>query len=169
MTKTRRGNVMRAVGFALGLLMLAQPLAVAKEPIKWIISISGGSKIEIPAFFEDGDGRELLTDGISHGTTFSPKEYGIYLRQYRIFDEPDKRPFEYIREKTSGESKATYKIDKPSLGAISGTSADGTQIFYGMCQKQVIVTCFDIFYDKKNQALLGPIVERIARSFRRNR
>ena len=165
----RRANAMRTIGFAFGLLVLSPPLALAEEPIKWIESLSGGSKIEIPEFFEDGDGRELLTDGESHGTTFSPKEYGIYLRQYRIFDEPDKRPFEYIREKTSGESKATYKIDKPSLGVISGISADGTQVFYGMCQKRIIVTCFDIFYDKKDQALLGPIVERIARSFRKNR
>ncbi|ESW99284.1 hypothetical protein X769_23880 [Mesorhizobium sp. LSJC268A00] len=159
---------MRAFGFAFGLLALSALPAVAKEPIKWTVSVSGGSEIEIPVFFKDDDGRELLTDGVSHGTTFSSKEYGVYLRQYGIFDEPDKRPFEYIKEKTSSEGKATYTIDKPSLGVISGTTPDGTRVFYGMCQKRIIVTCFDIAYDKKKQAVLDPIVERIARSFRKN-
>jgi len=161
---------MKTIALALGLLAASAPLAVAEEPIKWTVSVSGGSKIEIPAFFEDGDVRELLTDGRSHGTTFSPKEYGVYLRQYRIFDEPDKRPFEYIKEKVSGEGRVTYKIDKPSLGAISGTTADGTRIFYGMCQKRRgTTTCFDMSWNKEDQGMFGPIVERIARSFRKNR
>lgn len=138
--------------------------------MKWTESISGGSRIEIPIFFEDGDTRELLTNGKSHGTAFFSQEYGVYLRQYRIFDEPGKRPFEYISEKTSAERRVTYKIDKPSLGAISGTTADGTRIFYGMCQKrQGTTTCFDISWNKRDQGMFKPIVERIARSFRRHR
>ncbi|CCV08008.1 exported hypothetical protein [Mesorhizobium metallidurans STM 2683] len=161
---------MRAVGFALGLLMLSAPLAVAGKASEWTVSISGGSEIEIPVFFADGDARLLGGFAENFGTAFEPKQYpGVQLRQYRA-DTTNKRPFEYLEEELVGDTeKVTYKLDKPSFAAISGTSADGTGIFYGMCQKHVIVTCFDMHWDKEEQAMFGPIAERIARSFRKNR
>ncbi|WP_256753494.1 hypothetical protein [Mesorhizobium sp. Mes31] len=161
---------MRAIVFALGLLMLAQPLAVAKEPIKWTTSISGGSTIEIPVFFVEGDGRLLGGFADNHGQTFDPIGYpDAELRQYRA-DNNKMSPFEYLKQAVVGDAhKVTYKLDRPSLAAVSGTSADGTAIFYGMCQKHRIITCFDMVWNKKDQATFGPIAERIARSFRKNR
>lgn len=161
---------MRAVGFALGLLMLSAPRAVAGEPIKWTVSRSGGSEIEIPVFFVEGDGRLLGGFAENYGTVFNPEVYpDAELRQYRL-NTKDKRPFEYLKNEIVGEGdKVTYKLDKPSLAAISGTSANGTFIFYGMCQKHLIVTCFDMIWNKKDQATFRPIADRIARSFRKNR
>jgi hypothetical protein len=160
---------MTAVGVTLGSLMLATPLVAAKEPIKWIESLSGGSRIEIPEFFEDGDGWLLGGFAENYGSVFLPASYpDAEFRQYRALEKMT--PFKYLKQAITGDdSIVTYKIDKPSLAVISGTSADGKIVFYGMCQKHRIVTCFDIVYDTKDQAIFGPIVERIARSFRKNR
>ncbi len=149
---------------------MSAPLAVAKEPIKWTVSISGGSKIEIPVFLAEGDGRLLGGFAGNYGQTFEPEEYpDVELRQYRT-DTYGKRLFEYLKDMSVGDGdKVTYQLDKPSLAAISSISADGKVVFYGMCQKHRIVTCFSIVYDKKDQAMFGPITERIARSFRKNR
>ncbi|RUV02927.1 hypothetical protein EOA60_04620 [Mesorhizobium sp. M1A.F.Ca.IN.020.06.1.1] len=65
--------------------------------------------------------------------------------------------------------RVTYNLDKPSVVVISGTSADGAEIFYGMCQKHRLVTCFDMHWTKDKQAMFGPIAERVGRSFRKNR
>ncbi len=156
--------------FALGLLALLAPAAMADEPIRWTVSISGGSKIEIPVFFAEGDGRLLGGFAHNYGQTFEPEEYPhSQLRQYRTHTY-GKSLFEYLKDmNVSDGDKVTYQVDKPSLAAISSTSADGKVVFYGMCQKHRIVTCFDIVYDTKDQAMFGPIVERIARSFRKNR
>ncbi|TPM34486.1 hypothetical protein [Mesorhizobium sp. B2-3-5] len=122
---------MKAIGLALGFLMLSAPPAPAEEPIEWTVSTSGGSKIEIPVFFADGDARLLGGFAENLGTAFEPKEYpGVQLRQYRAGTRK-KSPFEYISAELVGNTdNVTYKLDKPSLAAISGTG-----IFYGMCQK----------------------------------
>ncbi|MER9918089.1 MULTISPECIES: hypothetical protein [unclassified Mesorhizobium] len=161
---------MRTFGFAFGLLALSTPMAVAKEPIKWIESLSGGSKIEIPEFFEDGDGWLLGGFAENYGSVFRPASYpDAELRQYRAL-EKKMTPFEYLKQAIVGDdSIVTYKIDRPSLAVISGTSPDGEFIFYGMCQKHRTVTCFNMHWNKKDQALFQPIAERIARSFRKNR
>ncbi|TSE10586.1 hypothetical protein C1D09_014635 [Mesorhizobium intechi] len=166
----RRADAIRAVGFAFGFLMLSAALAAAEEPIKWTVSISGGSKIEIPVFFAKGDGRLLGGFADNHGQTFDPIGYpDAELRQYRAGDNK-MSPFEYLKQAIVGDAdKVTYKLDRPSLAAVSGTSADGKAIFYGMCQKRRTITCFDMVWNKKDQATFGPIAERIARSFRKNR
>lgn len=161
---------MKAIGLVLGFLALSAPLAAAEKPIKWVKSLSGGSEIEIPDFFAEGDGRLLGGFAENHGQTFEPEGYpDSQLRQYRT-DTYGKSLFEYLKNMNVSEGdKVTYQVDKPSLAAISTTSANGKAVYYGMCQKHRIVTCFDIVYDTKDQATFGPIVERIARSFRKNR
>lgn len=161
---------MKALILALGVLMLPAPLAAAEKPIKWVKSLSGGSEIEIPDFFAEGDGRLLGGFAENYGQTFEPEEYpDAQLRQYRTHTY-GKSLIRYLKDmNVSDGDKVTYQVNKPSLAVISSTSADGKVVFYGMCQKHRIVTCFDIVYDTKDQATFGPIVDRIARSFRKNR
>ncbi|CDX59014.1 exported hypothetical protein [Mesorhizobium plurifarium] len=160
---------MKAIVLALGFLMLSAPLAAAEKPFKWVKSLSGGSEIEIPDFFAEGDGRLLGGFAHNYGQTFEPEEYpDSQLRQYRTHTY-GKSLFQYLKDmNVSAGDKVTYQVDKPSLAVISSTSADGKFVFYGMCQKHRIVTCFDIVYDTKDHATFRPIVEHIARSFRKN-
>lgn len=62
----------------------------------------------------------------------------------------------------------TYRYDRESLGAISGYTGDGKDIFYGMCKRDRVgaIVCFDMHWPREMQAMMGPIAERIAASFR---
>lgn len=175
------GDAVKAVVFALGLLALSAPAAMAEEPIKWVVSNTAGSRIEIPSFFVDGKVEPIRVT--AEGKMFLPKNYpDAYLQQYQA--DNSLKPYDYIEimlvendadyetdyDIAHPYYKVTYRFDKPSLGAISGTSAYGTVVFYGMCQRHNTrkITCFDMSWNKKDQAIFGPIAERIARSFRRN-
>ncbi|PBB32744.1 hypothetical protein CK214_11390 [Mesorhizobium sp. WSM3882] len=66
-------NAVKAVVFALGFLMLWAPFAAAEEATKWTVSVSGGSKIEIPALFADGESRLLGGFAENLGPAFEPR------------------------------------------------------------------------------------------------
>jgi len=178
----RRACTIRAIGFAFGFLVLSAPHTGAEEPIKWITSLSGGSQIEIPSFFADGKIEPIHV--FAEGKKFQPRNYpDAELNQYQA--NSSSKPFDCIKallvdgsadydadyatddEFRNPKDKVTYELNKPSLGAISGTYANGTIVFYGMCKKGHAAnpTCFDMTWSKKDQAMFGPIAERIARSF----
>ncbi|WP_143749046.1 hypothetical protein [Mesorhizobium sp. WSM3868] len=110
---------MKAVVFALGFLMLWAPFAAAEEATKWTVSVSGGSKIEIPALFADGESRLLGGFAENLGTAFEPEKYpGVQLRQYQA-DTNKKSPFDYIKKQLVGDTdRVTYNLDKPSVAVI---------------------------------------------------
>lgn len=162
---------MKTVVLAFGLLMGSPPFALAKEPLKWTLSRHGGSTIEIPVFIADGNTR-LLKGGGKYGLIFDSKEYGVEFSQYKVIDGTNKRPIEYVYDQVLPKGSAvTYELDKPLLGAISmEIPGKITYIYYNMCQKkQNKTTCFDMSWRKNDQEFFGPIVERIARSFRKHR
>lgn len=163
---------MKAVLLAFGLLMGSSSFALAKEPLKWTLSRHGGSAIEIPVFIANGNTR-LLKGGGKYGLIFDSKEYGVEFSQYKIIDGTNKRPIEYIYDEVLPKnSEVKYELDKPSLGVISMEMSDRNTkyIIYQMCQKQKDkTTCFDMTWRKNDQATFCPIVERIVRSFRKNR
>jgi|GEM_PF-5504203 len=172
---------MRLFVLALGLLALSAPAATAEEPIKWVVSNTAGSRIEIPSFFANGKVEPLYT--FSVGLTFTSKNYpNAQFRQYE--GSGTITPFEYIArmlvdenedyedqkakyERNHPGEKVTYTSDKPSIGIVSGTRAYGSLIYYGMCRKRDpdIFACFDITWSKKDKAIFKPIAERIAQSF----
>ncbi|TIR16666.1 MAG: hypothetical protein E5X34_25375 [Mesorhizobium sp.] len=177
---------MKALVFALGLLAASSPFAMAEEPIKWIVSTTGGSQIEIPSFFADGKVEPLSS--FSEGLTFTPKNYpDTHFRQYE--GSGTITPFGYIArmlvddtenyedqtkdyyERNHPGDKVTYTSDNASIGAVSGTRAYGALIYYGMCRKHAtdIITCFDMTWSKKDKAIFEPIAQRIARSFGKDR
>lgn len=162
---------MKALVLAPGLLVASALFAMAEEPIKWIVSTAGGSQIEIPVFIADGNTR-LLKGGGKDGLIFDSKEYGVEFSQYKVIDGTNKRPIDYVYDQVFPRgSEVTYELDKPLLGAISAEIPGKIPyIYYNMCQKNGNKnTCFDISYRRNDQSLFKPIVERIVRSFRKNR
>ena len=135
------------------------------EPIQWTTSARGGSTIDIPEFMTES-ARGLIRSGEEepYGTVYEPEGYLITLRQYYMASTG--RPYRYI-SKAVGDIKPTYKIDKPNLGVISGQIFGGEEIFYGMCEKVDKLYCVDVFYPQKEQEKYRPIIERIAKSFKK--
>lgn len=162
---------MRAAVFALGLLALSEPPAVAEELVKWIVSTTGGSQIEIPSFFTDG--RVEHMNVTADGTRFQPENYpDVQFEQYK--PNSTAKPYDEIEAMfidDDDDYHIYYKLDKRELGVISGTRVNSNIIFYGMCQKNddQNFICFDLTWNMKDQAIFGPISKRIARSFRKNR
>jgi len=173
---------MRLIVLALGLLALSAPAAMAEEPIKWVVSDTGGSRIEVPSFFVEGK----VDPSFLEGKSFKPKNYpGAEFRQYDGSGEIT--PFEYIRRIIVGDEdddykpeylikhppdKITYTSDKSDIGVISGTHEYGKLIYFGMCRKHepdIHITCFDMTWSKKDKAIFEPIAKRIAQSFRKNK
>ncbi|HEV2503785.1 MAG TPA: hypothetical protein VGV39_11970 [Mesorhizobium sp.] len=135
------------------------------DPIRWTTSTCGGSTIDIPQFMTESAVRGLIKSGEEepYGTVFQPEGYLILLRQYYM--EYSKRPYRYISGNVDNIN-VTYKIDKPNVGIVSGSVFGGKEIFFGMCTKSDKLHCFDVFYSAKEKAKYGPIVKRIAKSFR---
>ena len=162
---------MKPVVLAFGLLIGSPPFALAKEPLKWTLSRHGGSAIEIPVFIADGNTR-LLKGGGKYGLIFDSKEYGVEFAQYKIVDGSNKRPIEYVYDQVFPRgSSVTYELDKPFIGAVS-VEIPGkiSYIYYNMCRKiQTTTSCFDISLRKNDREFFDPIVERIVKSFRKNR
>ncbi|RUU50125.1 hypothetical protein [Mesorhizobium sp. M2C.T.Ca.TU.002.02.1.1] len=161
---------MKALVFTLGLLVASAPPAAAGEPIKWIVSTTGGSQIQIPSFFADGKVEHM--DVTANGTRFQPKSYpDVQFDQYK--PNSTANPYDEIEAmfiNDDDDYHIYYKLDKRDLGVISGTRVNSNVIFYGMCQKHddQNFICFDLTWNMKDQAIFGPIAKRIARSFRKN-
>lgn len=151
---------------ALLVLLLSTP-AIAQEELRWTSSVSGGSEIVLPVFMTEGWVRALITAGEDYGTAFEPELYPVQLRQYRT--NAIGRPAAYL-ERSLGAlaDRVTYRFDREALGAISGYAGDGNEIFYGMCKSDRVgaIVCFDMHWPREMQAMMGPIAERIAASFR---
>lgn len=140
--------------------------SAAAEPIQWTTSERGGSTLDIPVFMTESAVRGLIRSGEEdpYGTVYEPIDYPIMLRQYYM--KSKKTPYNYILGNAT-YFKKTHKVDKPNLGIVSGS--DGKEIFYGMCTKSDKLYCFDVFYSAKEEAKYGPIVKRIAKSFKKCR
>ena len=110
---------MKAIVFALGLLALSAPAAMAEEQIKWTFSRHGGTTIEIPVFIADGN-TKLLKGGGRDGLIFDSKEYGVEFSQYKVIDGTNKRPIDYVYDQVFPRgSEVKYELDKPLLGVVS--------------------------------------------------
>lgn len=161
---------MRAAVFALGLLTLPVPPAMAEEPIEWVVSDTGGSRIEIPSFFADGKVEPIRV--VAEGNIFYPKSYpGANFEQFKAITTAS--PYEEIEAtfiNDDGEYQIQYKIDHPSFGAISGTRADDDIIFYGMCKKRKdkILICFSMIWKTRDRDIFDPISKQISESFKMN-
>lgn len=95
------------------------------------------------------------------------RAYPVQLRQYRSLDAKG-TPFQRIRSVLAHDgSEVTYRFETARVGAISGYSGDGKDIFYGMCRRSASTTvCFDATWPREMQSMMGPVVERIAKRFR---
>lgn len=158
-----KGSLMKKL-LALALLIAPTASAVAADD-DWTQSTSGGSTIQIPVSMTEGWVRALSENGQEVGTAFEPTDPPAQLRQYRTASTGS--PFAYISAAIASDAaEITYSVDKPAMGVVSGLSADRSEIFYGMCRKAETVYCFDMHYPSQMQASFGPIVTRIAASFR---
>jgi hypothetical protein len=111
--------------------------------------------------------RALMTAGEDYGTAFEPALYSVQLRQYRT--SAIGRPAAYLEQSLGAlADEVTYRYDRESLGAISGHTGAGQDIFYGMCKtdRVGVIVCFDMHWPREMQAMMGPIPERIAASLR---
>lgn len=156
---------MQKVTLAVVAAALLVPTANGAQNIEWTIYQSGGSTIEIPVFMTEGWVRGLMIAGEDYGTAFEPERFPVQLRQYRT--DSTGRPFDYLSDLLGDQAdEVTYEYDRPSIGAISGYTNNHSEIFYGMCRKDLVVVCFDMHWPKELQETFGPIVERIAKGFR---
>ena len=151
---------------ALAVVLVAGPSHAAGD-MQWTTSRTGGSEIEVPVFMAEGFVRGLMSNGEDYGTAFEPERYPVQLRQYRSLDAKG-TPFQRIRSVLAHDgSEVTYRFDTARVGAISGYSGDGKDIFYGMCRRSASTTvCFDATWPREMQSMMGPVVERIAKRFR---
>jgi hypothetical protein len=150
-------------------LLLTSPATFAQENIVWHTSQSGGSSIKIPAFLTDGPATALLEDGEDVGTSFSSDRYPAYMSQYRT--NFDGSPHAYLNARLGGDEaeQVTYQMYREKIAAISGFVHGRVEIFYGMCRLEQVLVCFEVHYDAKMQTMMGPIVDRMVKSFQANR
>jgi len=146
------------------MLVLTVP-AFSQENVEWTTSRSGGSEIDIPVFMTEGWMRGLMDMGVDMGTAFEPEVYPVQLRQYRT--KSDDRPIVHLNALLGDDAdEVTYRLDRTVIAAISGYGPERREIFYGICRLEEVVVCVDVHYPPELQSFMGPIVDRIAKSFR---
>jgi len=144
------------------------PLAAsAEESLEWVTVPNGVSEIEVPAFLVEGPAKALFEDGVDIGTSYDAEGSSLGLKSY--WAGSNERPYVYLTENVAGTSSSiTYSVDEDALGVISGFEDGQSTIYYAMCRKlDERNRCIVMDYAATERAFLDPIVDRIAKSFRK--
>lgn len=163
--------MMRVKTFSLLLFVAAlsgAPLAAsAEESLEWTTVGGEGNEIEVPEFLVDGPSVALFEDGIDIGTSYSATGNSLGLKSY--WAGSNERPYVYLTKNVAGTSSSiTYSVDQDALGVISGFEDGQRTICYAMCrQSDGRNRCIVMDYAAGERAFLDPIVDRIAKSFRK--
>ena len=128
----------------------------------WFVSTTGGSTIELPGFLEAT--RDLMENGISHGTEYDPTDgSSFWVQQYWL--NSDQTPHQFIAERYS-DGAATYEVDKPNFGVVSGYTVHNKP-FYEICRRVTDrLECVEMGWLGADQDRVEPIISRIVKSFR---